>query len=76
MDALELHGPEPVVVVFNLPRGLIRTREYHVLESNVLEWRARSDVDTIFLRGRSPTAPPPPRSSNGSDDGVQQTLIP
>ena len=40
-------GPEYYVI--GIPRGLVRTLEYDVLESNVLEWRGSSERDGPIL---------------------------
>ena len=36
---LTIRGPEPEYYVIGIPRALVRTIEYDVLQSNVLEWR-------------------------------------
>jgi len=41
---LTFRGPERVYVVIGIPRGQVRTLEYDVLESNVLELHGRDDT--------------------------------
>jgi hypothetical protein len=36
---LTIRSREPEYYVISIPRALVRTIEYDVLESNVLEWR-------------------------------------
>jgi hypothetical protein len=46
---LTIGGREPEHYVVAVPRGLVRTIEYDVLESNVLEWRGIPDEDAPIL---------------------------
>ena len=49
--ALTIRGGGPEYYVIAIPRALVRTIEYNVLESNVLEWRgmrARQDVPILL----------------------------
>jgi hypothetical protein len=47
---LTIRGREPEYYVIGIPRALVRTVEYDVLESNVLEWRGTPErEETPFL---------------------------
>jgi hypothetical protein len=46
---LTIGGREPEHYVVAVPRGLVRTIEYDVLESNVVEWRGMPDEDAPIL---------------------------